>query len=110
MGSLRTFVALVLSSTVLPAQATSAAAGKQASASPAPIDTQLTRLRERGARNVPTPDRFSWGDQTVAAGATVTGPIAVARGNLDVFGTVHGDAYVLDGEIRVHRGATITGA
>lgn len=58
---------------------------------------------------MPAPDRLSWGDQTIAAGVSVAGPIAVARGNLDVFGTVNGDAYVLDGEIRVHRGAKITG-
>ena len=40
---------------------------------------------------------------------TVDGPIAVAHGNLDVYGTVNGDVVALDGNMRVHKGARVTG-
>src|SRR5439155_27087200 len=42
-------------------------------------------------------------------GTSVSGPIGVARGTLDVFGTVEGDVFAIDGDIRVHSGAHITG-
>ncbi len=73
------------------------------------LDSQLLRLRSTSDAHLPTADHFSFGDHRVPAGTTVEGPIAVARGNLEVFGTVNGDAFVIDGDIRVHRGARITG-
>ena len=73
------------------------------------LDSQLLRLRSTSDAHLPTADHFSFGDHRVPAGTTVDGPIAVARGNLEVFGTVNGDAFVIDGDIRVHRGARITG-
>jgi hypothetical protein len=73
------------------------------------LDSQLQRLRGSTDAHLPTADHFSFGDHSVPAGTTVDGPIAVARGSLEVFGTVNGDAYVIDGDIRVHKGARITG-
>jgi hypothetical protein len=73
------------------------------------LDSQLQRLRAAGNAGLPTADRFSFGDHSVPAGASMDGPIAVARGNLEVFGTLNGDAIVIDGDIRVHRGARIAG-
>ena len=43
------------------------------------------------------------------AGTRVDGPIAVARGTLDIYGTVDGDVFTLGGDIRVHKGARVTG-
>jgi hypothetical protein len=73
------------------------------------LDSQLQRLRAAGNAGLPTADRFSFGDHSVPAGTTMAGPVGVARGNLEVFGTLNGDAYVIDGDIRVHRGARIAG-
>ena len=73
------------------------------------LDSQLARLRASGGRDLPTADRFGFGDRTVPAGQTIEGPIAVARGTLEVFGTVSGDVFALDGDIRVHKGGRITG-
>lgn len=73
------------------------------------LDAQLERLRAAGNAGLPTADHFSFGDHSVPAGTTMTGPIAVARGNLEVFGTLNGDAFVIDGDIRVHRGARVVG-
>lgn len=49
------------------------------------------------------------GAQTIAAGKTINGSIASWRGPLDVFGTVTGNAVAIDGDVVVHRGATIRG-
>src|SRR5262245_3728492 len=73
------------------------------------LDSQLASLRAAGNAGLPTADRFSLGDHSVPAGTTMDGPIAVARGNLEVFGTLNGDAIVIDGNVRVHRGARIAG-
>jgi hypothetical protein len=73
------------------------------------LDSQVARLRASGDTALPDADHFTLGDRTIAAGTSVEGPIAVARGNLDVFGTVRGGVYAIDGEIRIHRGARVTG-
>src|SRR6185503_13158417 len=54
-------------------------------------------------------DSFTLGPRAVPSGATASGPVAVAQGTLDVFGRVDGSAYVLDGDIVVHRGGVISG-
>ncbi|NUO65132.1 MAG: hypothetical protein HOQ12_03580 [Gemmatimonadaceae bacterium] len=57
--------------------------------------------------NLPSSDSIVQGSFTVAQGIT-RGRVA-AVGDLDVFGTVNGDAISLDGDVVVHRGAHITG-
>ncbi|NUQ20321.1 MAG: hypothetical protein HOQ09_05105 [Gemmatimonadaceae bacterium] len=57
--------------------------------------------------NLPPFDSIAPGAFTVAAGQSV-GRVA-AIGDLDVFGTVNGNAISLDGDVIVHRSAHITG-
>lgn len=71
---------------------------------------QLTRLERRMpwsgipmVRNVPP------GPQVVAAGDTVTGPIASRGAPLDVYGVVNGDAVAYEGDVILHPGSTVTG-
>ena len=49
------------------------------------------------------------GDRTISANTRVDGPIAVAHGNLDVYGTVDGDVVALGGNVRVHQGGRVLG-
>src|SRR5439155_6052580 len=56
------------------------------------LKDQVTRLPGGADSLVPPADRFSFGDRAISAGTAVQGPIAIARGNLDVSGTVDGDA------------------
>jgi hypothetical protein len=74
------------------------------------LDELLTKLAEDPwAKGIPAADSFSVGARSIAAGTTVAGPIAVAAGNLDVYGTVTGDAYVVNGDVIVHAGGRVTG-
>ena len=57
--------------------------------------------------NLPPFDSIAPGSFAVAAGQSV-GRVA-SVGDLDVFGTVNGNAVALDGDIVVHKGAHITG-
>jgi hypothetical protein len=56
---------------------------------------------------LPPRDSIASGDFAVAAGTTA-GRVAAA-GDLDVFGTVKGNAVALNGDVIVHKGAHITG-
>ena len=56
---------------------------------------------------LPPQDSIGSGNFTVAAGAAV-GRVATL-GQLDVFGTVNGDAIALDGDVIVHKGGHVTG-
>lgn len=67
----------------------------------------LSRLMNRLA--LPPADSFAVGRQEVAAGSTRRGPVAVARGNLDVHGRVEGDAIALHGDVVIHPGGHVTG-
>ena len=91
-------------------------AGQPAPARPvsSPADTTgfaatVAARRSAGETYLPQADVFSFGNRTVSANTRVDGPIAVARGDLDVYGTVNGDVVALDGNVRVHRGAKVTG-
>jgi hypothetical protein len=73
------------------------------------IATQIAQRRSEGDTHLPDADQFTFGDRTIAAHTRVDGPIAVAKGNLDVFGTIDGDVVVLGGNLRVHNGGRVTG-
>jgi hypothetical protein len=95
-----------------PADSTKASTATQSSGK----DTALSHLSEQvaqrrtaGDKHLPDADNFTVGDRTIAEHTIVDGPIAVARGNLDVFGTVRGDVVTLDGDVRVHNGGRVTG-
>jgi len=75
----------------------------------AQLSREITQQRAAGEKYLPDPDRFTFGDRTIQAGTRVDGPIAVAHGNLDVYGTVDGDVVALGGDVRVHKGARVTG-
>lgn len=70
---------------------------------------QIQQQRDSGNTHLPDAERFTFGDRSIAERTSVDGPVAVAKGNLDVYGTINGDAVTLDGDIRVHRGGRITG-
>jgi hypothetical protein len=75
----------------------------------AALARQLQAKRAAGETRLPNADKYQFGDLRIPQDSTVRGDVAVARGNLDVFGTIEGDAFTIDGDIRVHRGGHITG-
>ena len=114
-------VALVLLATSAFAQGkVSAPSAARAQSSAAQVQTQqpvsdrirrqIEQLRARPeGRQLPAPDSFSTGPRAVPAAASISGPIAVAEGSLDVYGRIDGSAYVIDGDVVVHNGGVITG-
>jgi hypothetical protein len=111
MGDLRTFAfgaALVLPA-LLGAQAPAAPARGTPSASLADNARDLERLAkgERLAK-LPPADSVTSGPRRVPAGTTVNGSI-VARGPVDVLGTVTGNVVSLAGDVTVHRGGVVRG-
>lgn len=106
------FVALALGSLRAPAQtrpADSAGAAQRVPQDTTAVAQEIAARRAAGDTHLPDADHFTIGDRSIAAGTSVDGPIAVARGNLDVYGTVKGDVITLDGNVRVHKGARVTG-
>jgi hypothetical protein len=59
--------------------------------------------------HVPPADSFIIGGRIVAAGETVPGVVAVARGPLEVRGRIEGNALALHGDIILHPGGLIRG-
>jgi hypothetical protein len=49
------------------------------------------------------------GRYSLGSGATLHGPLLVIGGDADIFGTLDGNLAAVDGDIIVHRGATVTG-
>ena len=50
------------------------------------------------------------GDRTIPAGATESGTVAIRKGNLEVRGTVTGDAIAVDGNVIIHQGGLVRGS
>ena len=67
----------------------------------------LSRLMRR--IGLPAADSFSVGNLEVPAGSTRRGPVAIARGNLDVRGRIEGDAIALHGNVVIHPGGYVAG-
>jgi hypothetical protein len=123
MRALFALAALALGSHQSPAQAPSttpppspspaAAAPQSQPASPsqdsAQLSQQIAERRAAGDKYLPSADNFTFGSRSIAANTVVDGPIAVAHGDLDVYGTVNGDVVTLDGNVHVHKGALVTG-
>ncbi len=70
---------------------------------------EIEQRRAQGDSQLPDASSFTFGNRTIAANANVHGTIAVANGNLDVYGTIDGDAVALGGDVRVHNGGHVTG-
>lgn len=79
------------------------------SAAAALIAAALPRTVAAQAGTLPENTHFRFGGRVVAAGTRVDGAVAVANGDLDVYGTVNGNAIALNGSVRVHRGGEVTG-
>jgi hypothetical protein len=122
MLALIAFGALTLGSIQAPAQARSASrradsarTAQQPKTAPASapatdsLAADIATRRAAGDKYLPDADHFTYGNRSIAANTAVDGPIAVAHGDLDVYGTVNGDVVTLYGNIRVHRSAHVTG-
>jgi hypothetical protein len=112
MRRLLAFALLALGSSRLAAQvrpADSAKATPPQGGDSATLSREINQHKAAGDTNLPDADHFTFGDRSIAAGTSIDGPIAVAHGTLDVYGTIKGDAVVVDGNIRVHTGARVTG-
>lgn len=95
-----------------------AASGQQSSdsaRSAAPVmdgrlRTEIVLIRSLLASiHAPAADSFKLGSQEVAVGATRTGTMAVARGNLAVRGRITGDAIAVHGDVIVYPGGSVSG-
>lgn len=87
--------------------------GRAAAAAPAPVDS-LAAVLDSLARD-PNGIRLAaaavhQGNQTVAAGTTVPGDIAAWHGDLEVKGTVTGNAVAIDGNVIVRQGGVVHGS
>ncbi len=58
---------------------------------------------------MPPADSFTAGSLTVPAGSQRAGTAAVVNGDLQVYGTVTGDAIAVNGNVQVHPGGIVTG-
>jgi hypothetical protein len=73
------------------------------------LAAQLERLRTgEQIAGIPPADSVAPGARTISAGETVRGTV-VARGPVDVAGHVDGSVVSLSGDVRVHRGGTVSG-
>src|SRR6185369_14537990 len=111
MRALLAFAALAFGTLRAPAQARPSVAPvadsvKKDSSS---LAQDIAKERAAGDKFLPDADVFTFGNRRIDAGTRVDGPIAVARGTLDIYGTVDGDVFTLGGDIRVHKGARVTG-
>ena len=70
----------------------------------------IARVRsDPNVLTVPVADSFTVGNRLVPADVTDSGTVAVARGDLDVFGTILGDAIAVGGDVVVHPGGHVRG-
>jgi hypothetical protein len=112
MRALFVFATLALGSASSLAQAQNQGTKRPATDSArdtAQLSREIAQQRAAGEKYLPDAERFTFGDRTIQADTRVDGPIAVAHGNLDVYGTVDGDVVALGGDVRVHKGARVTG-
>jgi len=112
MRALLAFAALALGGFRASAQARpvdSAKTPQAPAAGASQIAKEIEERRNAGDKRLPDAENFSFGDRTIAAKTVVEGPLAIARGNLDVYGTVEGDVVALDGNVRVHEGGRVIG-
>ena len=58
---------------------------------------------------LPSVDDFSSGNRTIPRDSVVNNAVGIVDGSLDVFGTINGATMVVDGNLRIHPGATIKG-
>jgi MFS family permease len=104
-GTLRTLIAAL--SVVW---ASLAAAQNQPPASDREVDRILSVAREElPSLRIPATDSISRGSRIIAAGDHVRGSVATRDGNLEVRGTVDGDAIAINGDVVVVPGGRVLG-
>ena len=103
------FAASVLLPFGLPAQApdTAAAGGSARGAATLQRDSAAVSAE---AFALPPLAEMTEGDRVVPAGTTETGTVAIRKGNLEVRGTVTGDAIAVDGDVVIHQGGLVRGS
>ena len=84
-------------------------AGTQPAQDTARLAQEIAQRRASGDTYLPDADHFTFGNRTIESRTRVDGPVAVAYGNLDIYGTVNGDVATLRGDVRVHKGGRVTG-
>lgn len=74
------------------------------------LQTLLSQARQdpRGS-DLPSAESFQSGPRTVAAGTEEDGSVGTINGPLDIYGTVDGDAAVINGDVTIHPGGTVNG-
>lgn len=93
------------------------AVGARQATDTSPLSAEAAELRDRIERlregepwlGLPDPSGASQGPRSIAAGERVTGLVAVLRGNLDVHGTIDGDAVAYGGDVVIHPGGAVAG-
>jgi len=58
---------------------------------------------------LPDASEITDGGRTISAGTRIAGPVATHRGDLQIFGTVDGDAVAIEGNVIVHDGGRVVG-
>lgn len=92
------------------ASATSALAQSDSTRASGSTRLQLSLLRLMGyTATLPEAKDFTSGNRTIPKDSIVKGAVGVVDGSLDVFGAIEGPAMVIDGNLRVHPGASIRG-
>ncbi len=77
----------------------------------ATIEQTLRRLLDgKGPLRLTVPNGRAWlGDFGLGTGDTLRGNLLVLRGTAEIFGRLEGNVVALDGDIVVHRGASVSG-
>lgn len=91
------------------AEATIVSDGAPAASSASLSATAGATQDSAAAKAEPRADSLALGGRVIPAGTTVTGPIVVAGGDLDVRGTINGSAIAIAGNVVVHAGGRVTG-
>lgn len=102
------FAAGVLAPFVLPAQANDSGARGATTAAPAGRGADSTLSADSFA--LPPLADITEGNRVIATGTTETGTVAIRKGDLEVRGTVTGDAIAVDGNVIVLPGGLVRGS
>ena len=103
------FAASVLTPFGLPAQARDTAATRAPQRAATPLQRDSAAVSAESF-TLPPLAEIAEGDRVIPAGTTETGTVAIRKGNLDVRGTVTGDAIAVDGDVVLHAGGLVRGS
>ncbi len=98
------FAASALLPSALLAQARDTTAAANAPSSPSALQRDSA-----DAFALPPLSEITEGNRVIPAGTTETGTVAIRKGDLEVRGTVTGDAIAVDGNVIIHQGGLVRG-